>query len=132
MPLLFYCLPSRGISILLAAFFHFSSQTCKREKCEIFTCSYCVLPIEIKLDDLEIFLSFLQEIRLIDYEKMVDHRGIRVVAFGQWAGVAGRYPGLLHHSLSKFAWEVTVFFLFCGKGMEVFISTNKNKHGRCE
>ncbi|KFO28625.1 alpha-aminoadipic semialdehyde synthase, mitochondrial isoform X1 [Fukomys damarensis] len=30
-----------------------------------------------------------QEIRLIDYEKMVDHRGSRVVAFGQWAGVAG-------------------------------------------
>ncbi|MBZ3890548.1 Alpha-aminoadipic semialdehyde synthase, mitochondrial [Sciurus carolinensis] len=30
-----------------------------------------------------------QEIRLIDYEKMVDHRGIRIVAFGQWAGVAG-------------------------------------------
>lgn len=39
----------------------------------------------------ENFLSFLQEIRLIDYEKMVDHRGTRVVAFGQWAGVAGRY-----------------------------------------
>ncbi|XP_072820693.1 alpha-aminoadipic semialdehyde synthase, mitochondrial isoform X2 [Vicugna pacos] len=30
-----------------------------------------------------------KEVRLIDYEKMVDHRGIRVVAFGQWAGVAG-------------------------------------------
>ncbi|KAM4873662.1 alpha-aminoadipic semialdehyde synthase, mitochondrial isoform 3-T3 [Thomomys bottae] len=30
-----------------------------------------------------------QKIRLIDYEKMVDHRGVRVVAFGQWAGVAG-------------------------------------------
>ncbi|KAM4857725.1 alpha-aminoadipic semialdehyde synthase, mitochondrial isoform X3 [Urocitellus parryii] len=30
-----------------------------------------------------------QEIRLIDYEKMVDHRGVRIVAFGQWAGVAG-------------------------------------------
>nr|XP_012804245.1 alpha-aminoadipic semialdehyde synthase, mitochondrial [Jaculus jaculus] len=30
-----------------------------------------------------------QEIRLIDYEKMVDHRGFRIVAFGQWAGVAG-------------------------------------------
>ncbi|MEJ1280874.1 aminoadipate-semialdehyde synthase [Cricetulus griseus] len=29
-----------------------------------------------------------QEIRLIDYEKMVDHRGSRIVAFGQWAGVA--------------------------------------------
>lgn len=37
------------------------------------------------------FFSFLQEIRLIDYEKMVDHRGSRIVAFGQWAGVAGRY-----------------------------------------
>ncbi|XP_038174421.1 alpha-aminoadipic semialdehyde synthase, mitochondrial isoform X2 [Arvicola amphibius] len=30
-----------------------------------------------------------KEIRLIDYEKMVDHRGSRIVAFGQWAGVAG-------------------------------------------
>ncbi|XP_035866748.1 alpha-aminoadipic semialdehyde synthase, mitochondrial isoform X3 [Phyllostomus discolor] len=33
--------------------------------------------------------SLRQGIRLIDYEKMVDHRGTRVVAFGQWAGVAG-------------------------------------------
>ncbi|XP_075414728.1 alpha-aminoadipic semialdehyde synthase, mitochondrial isoform X1 [Tenrec ecaudatus] len=30
-----------------------------------------------------------QEIRLIDYEKMVDDKGTRVVAFGQWAGVSG-------------------------------------------
>ncbi|KAG8524529.1 Alpha-aminoadipic semialdehyde synthase, mitochondrial, partial [Galemys pyrenaicus] len=30
-----------------------------------------------------------QEIRLIDYEKMVDPKGVRVVAFGKWAGVAG-------------------------------------------
>lgn len=69
-------------------------------------------------------LFFLQEIRLIDYEKMVDHRGIRVVAFGQWAGVAGRYARILHHSLSEFAWGVTRCFpFFCGKGMKVFIST---------
>uniref|UniRef100_A0A2K5F5X5 Alpha-aminoadipic semialdehyde synthase, mitochondrial n=1 Tax=Aotus nancymaae TaxID=37293 RepID=A0A2K5F5X5_AOTNA len=32
-----------------------------------------------------------KEIRLIDYEKMVDHRGVRVVAFGQWAGYARTY-----------------------------------------
>lgn len=52
----------------------------------------CGLLIEIKLNGSGWkFLSFLQEIRLIDYEKMVDHRGTRVVAFGQWAGVAGRY-----------------------------------------
>ncbi|NP_001085980.1 aminoadipate-semialdehyde synthase L homeolog isoform X2 [Xenopus laevis] len=48
------------------------------------------------------------EIRLIDYEKMVDHRGVRVVAFGQWAGVAGminmlhglglRFLALGHHT----------------------------------
>nr|XP_024658781.1 alpha-aminoadipic semialdehyde synthase, mitochondrial-like [Maylandia zebra] len=31
-----------------------------------------------------------KEIRLIDYEKMVDANGYRIVAFGQWAGVAGK------------------------------------------
>ncbi|XP_074840212.1 alpha-aminoadipic semialdehyde synthase, mitochondrial isoform X2 [Carettochelys insculpta] len=49
-----------------------------------------------------------REIRLIDYEKMVDRRGMRVVAFGQWAGVAGminilhgmglRFLALGHHT----------------------------------
>ncbi|KAM4675252.1 alpha-aminoadipic semialdehyde synthase, mitochondrial [Discoglossus pictus] len=48
------------------------------------------------------------DIRLIDYEKMMDHRGTRVVAFGQWAGVAGminmlhglglRFLALGHHT----------------------------------
>lgn len=32
----------------------------------------------------------IQEVRLIDYEKMVDENGFRVVAFGKWAGVAGK------------------------------------------
>lgn len=31
----------------------------------------------------------LQNIRLIDYERMVDDVGQRVVAFGKYAGVAG-------------------------------------------
>lgn len=35
------------------------------------------------------FYSFLQNIRLIDYEKLVDDEGNRVVAFGKYAGVAG-------------------------------------------
>lgn len=35
------------------------------------------------------FAVYFQEIRLFDYEKMVDHKGMRVVAFGKWAGVAG-------------------------------------------
>ncbi|XP_042190877.1 alpha-aminoadipic semialdehyde synthase, mitochondrial isoform X2 [Callorhinchus milii] len=49
-----------------------------------------------------------KEIRLIDYEKMVDSKGSRVVAFGQWAGVAGminilhglglRFLALGHHT----------------------------------
>ncbi|NXV09804.1 AASS protein, partial [Cettia cetti] len=49
-----------------------------------------------------------QEIRLFDYEKMVDHKGMRVVAFGKWAGVAGminilhglglRFLALGHHT----------------------------------
>ncbi|KAM3609150.1 uncharacterized protein V6R79_010210 [Siganus canaliculatus] len=55
------------------------------------------------LDDL---LS--KEVRLIDYEKMVDANGFRIVAFGQWAGVAGminilhglglRFLALGHHT----------------------------------
>nr|XP_056702670.1 alpha-aminoadipic semialdehyde synthase, mitochondrial [Euleptes europaea] len=49
-----------------------------------------------------------KDIRLIDYEKMVDHKGVRVVAFGKWAGVAGminilhgmglRFLALGHHT----------------------------------
>lgn len=31
----------------------------------------------------------LQNIRLIDYERMVDEKGNRTVAFGVYAGVAG-------------------------------------------
>lgn len=31
----------------------------------------------------------LQRIRLVDYEKLLDERGLRLVAFGQYAGVAG-------------------------------------------
>ncbi|KAL7867887.1 hypothetical protein SRHO_G00092710 [Serrasalmus rhombeus] len=30
-----------------------------------------------------------KNVRLIDYEKMVDENGFRIVAFGKWAGVAG-------------------------------------------
>lgn len=33
-------------------------------------------------------------IRLIDYEYLTDEEGIRVVAFGRWAGVVGAYNGL--------------------------------------
>uniref|UniRef100_UPI00398E3D63 alpha-aminoadipic semialdehyde synthase, mitochondrial isoform X2 n=1 Tax=Pristiophorus japonicus TaxID=55135 RepID=UPI00398E3D63 len=49
-----------------------------------------------------------KKIRLIDYEKMVDSKGTRIVAFGQWAGVAGminilhglglRFLALGHHT----------------------------------
>ncbi|EGW06535.1 Alpha-aminoadipic semialdehyde synthase, mitochondrial [Cricetulus griseus] len=42
-----------------------------------------------------------QEIRLIDYEKMVDHRGSRIVAFGQWAGVAECGPHSLRNHGGK-------------------------------
>ncbi|KAM4553072.1 alpha-aminoadipic semialdehyde synthase, mitochondrial isoform 1-T3 [Fundulus diaphanus] len=49
-----------------------------------------------------------KEVRLIDYEKMVDANGYRIVAFGQWAGVTGminilhglglRFLALGHHT----------------------------------
>ncbi|MCJ8735980.1 hypothetical protein PDJAM_G00253660 [Pangasius djambal] len=49
-----------------------------------------------------------KEVRLLDYEKMVDENGFRIVAFGKWAGVAGminilhglglRFLALGHHT----------------------------------
>jgi hypothetical protein len=38
-------------------------------------------------------------IRLIDYEYLTGDDGIRVVAFGRWAGVVGTYNGLRGHGL---------------------------------
>ncbi|MEQ8551680.1 MAG: NAD(P)-dependent oxidoreductase [Cyclobacteriaceae bacterium] len=35
-----------------------------------------------------------KNIRLIDYETLTDTNGIRVVAFGRWAGIVGAYNGL--------------------------------------
>lgn len=35
-----------------------------------------------------------KEIRLVDYEYLTDEKGIRVVAFGRWAGVVGAYNAL--------------------------------------
>ncbi len=32
---------------------------------------------------------FLQRIRLVDYERILDERGLRVVMFGQHAGITG-------------------------------------------
>ena len=38
-------------------------------------------------------------IRLVDYEYLTDEKGIRVVAFGRWAGVVGAYNGLRAYGL---------------------------------
>lgn len=35
-----------------------------------------------------------KKIRLIDYECITDERGIRVIAFGRWAGIVGAHNGL--------------------------------------
>lgn len=36
-----------------------------------------------------------KKIRIIDYEALRDHRGIRVIAFGKYAGIVGAYNALL-------------------------------------
>jgi len=38
-------------------------------------------------------------IRLVDYEYLTDEAGLRVVAFGRWAGVVGAYNGLRAYGL---------------------------------
>jgi len=35
-----------------------------------------------------------KKIRLIDYEMLTDGRGVRIIGFGRWAGLAGTYIGL--------------------------------------
>jgi len=40
-------------------------------------------------------------IRLVDYEYLTDEQGIRVVAFGRWAGVVGAYNGLRGYGLAE-------------------------------
>ena len=44
-------------------------------------------PGELRLPTTNV--STMQGIRLIDYERLLDERGVRLVAFGQYAGVAG-------------------------------------------
>ena len=36
-----------------------------------------------------------KKIRMVDYEPLTDSHGIRVIAFGRWAGIVGAYNGLL-------------------------------------
>ncbi len=40
-----------------------------------------------------------KNIRLIDYEYLTDVHGIRLVAFGRWAGIVGAYNGMLGYGL---------------------------------
>ncbi|GAU93378.1 hypothetical protein RvY_05330 [Ramazzottius varieornatus] len=73
--------------------------------------TYCFFSHTIKAQEANMPLLDMiieKNIRLIDYEKMVDKNGARVVAFGKWAGVAGminilhglgiRLLALGHHS----------------------------------
>jgi len=45
-------------------------------------------------------------IRLVDYEYLCDEKGIRVVAFGRWAGVVGAYNGLCAYGLDTGAFTL--------------------------
>ncbi len=43
----------------------------------------------------ELLRSILEKkIRLIDYEMLTDGRGVRIIGFGRWAGLAGTYIGM--------------------------------------
>ncbi len=40
-----------------------------------------------------------KKIRLVDYERLTDDHGIRVIAFGRWAGIVGAHNGLMTYGL---------------------------------
>ncbi len=47
-----------------------------------------------------------KEIRLVDYEYLCNEKGIRVVAFGRWAGVVGAYNALRGKGLEEGSFEL--------------------------
>ena len=53
-----------------------------------------------------------KRIRLVDYEKIVNSEGLRLVAFGQYAGIAGK-------SQIIYSQEVNVVDLLC-KAMLIY------------
>lgn len=55
-----------------------------------------------------------QEICFIDYEKMVDYRGVWVVVFGQWVGVVGMINILYGMGLRFFVLGYYIFFMYIG------------------
>lgn len=79
----------------------------------------CHCHTNVDFDKPTTILCLPQNIRLIDYEKMVDEHGARVVAFGKYAGVAGmvnilhgmglRLLALGHHT----PFMVSVVFCVC-------------------
>lgn len=73
-----------------------------------------------------VFSIFSQNIRIIDYEKMVDEKGQRVCAFGKFAGVGGKF--LARNNIPKriYFWSVT-FLEACWKACsrrDIYISNN--------
>ncbi len=47
-----------------------------------------------------------KNIRLVDYEYLTDEKGLRVVAFGHWAGVVGAYNALRGKGLEEGSFEL--------------------------
>ena len=46
--------------------------------------------IKAQSDNMDLLNAMLEKnVRCVDYETMVDSRGMRVVAFGKYAGIAG-------------------------------------------
>ena len=66
--------------------------------------TYCFFSHTIKAQEANMPLLeavIEKNIRLIDYEKMVDKNGARVVAFGKWAGVAGMINSMHYQGFPK-------------------------------
>ena len=67
-------------------------------------------------------------IRLMDYEYLTDKEGIRVVAFGRWAGVVGAYNGLRGYGLKSGTYRLKPAHE-CFDVKELFAELNKADAG---
>ncbi len=65
-----------------------------------------------------------KKIRFIDYESLTDEKGIRVIAFGRWAGIVGTYNALWTYGNKYGSYSIKRAFK-CKGLMELFAELKK-------
>ena len=91
------------------------------------SCLFCFFSEKLNCKRLIVNCFFLQRIRIVDYEKMVDSKGQRVCAFGKFAGVGGK---IVYFKTKISTWRKFVWWVFAGVWLEVWNCTELLRKGQ--